>query len=51
MNLGAVLVLMINEALAVGIVALALIAFYAAKAVRRRQGVDLDLIYAEIPPE
>jgi amino acid transporter len=25
--------------------------FYGARAIRRRQGIDLDLVYAEIPPE
>lgn len=36
---------------AIGVVLVALVSFHFAKIMRRRQGVDLDLVYAEIPPE
>ena len=32
-------------------IALAIVYYFAAKAYRRSQGVDIDLAYAEIPPE
>jgi hypothetical protein len=32
-------------------IALAIIYYFVAKAVRKSQGVDIDLAYAEIPPE
>jgi APA family basic amino acid/polyamine antiporter len=34
-----------------GIIVVGLIVYYGAKAVRRSQGVDLDLVYRELPPE
>jgi hypothetical protein len=34
-----------------GTVAFGLVVYYVAKAVRRSQGVDLDLVYKELPPE
>lgn len=34
-----------------GTITIGLALFYGARLVRRRQGVDLDLVYAEIPPE
>jgi hypothetical protein len=33
------------------VLAAALVAFFAARSVRRRQGVDIDRLVAEIPPE
>ena len=32
-------------------IALAIIYYFVVKAVRKSQGVDIDLAYAEIPPE
>jgi basic amino acid/polyamine antiporter, APA family len=34
-----------------GIVVIGLVVYYGAKAIRRSQGIDIDLVYREIPPE
>lgn len=34
-----------------GTIGLAIACYYGARAVRRREGIDLDMVYAEIPPE
>jgi hypothetical protein len=34
-----------------GIVIVGLLIYYIARAVRRSQGVDLDLVYQELPPD
>jgi hypothetical protein len=34
-----------------GTAAFGLLVYYVAKAVRRSQGVDVDLVYKELPPE
>jgi basic amino acid/polyamine antiporter, APA family len=34
-----------------GIVVFGLVVYYAAKAIRRGQGIDVDLVYRELPPE
>ena len=33
------------------IVVIGLVIFYAAKFIRRSQGIDIDLVYRELPPE
>jgi len=33
------------------IVVVGLVVFYVSKFVRRRQGIDIDLVYKELPPE
>jgi hypothetical protein len=35
----------------VGIVIVGLLIYYVARAVRRSQGVDIDLVYRELPPD
>ena len=35
----------------VGIVVIGLVIFYGAKYIRRSQGIDIDLVYRELPPE
>jgi hypothetical protein len=34
-----------------GIVVVGLLIYYVARAVRRSQGVDIDLVYRELPPD
>jgi hypothetical protein len=34
-----------------GIIIVGLLIYYIARAVRRSQGVDLDLVYQELPPD
>jgi len=34
-----------------GIVVFGLVVYYVARAVRRSQGIDVDLVYKELPPE
>jgi hypothetical protein len=34
-----------------GIVVFGLVVYYGAKLIRRGQGVDIDLVYRELPPE
>jgi hypothetical protein len=34
-----------------GIAALALVIYYGASFIRRRQGIDIGLVYRELPPE
>ena len=34
-----------------GIVVVGLVVYYVARFLRRRQGVDIDLVYKELPPE
>jgi hypothetical protein len=34
-----------------GIVVVGLLIYYVSRAVRRSQGVDLDLVYQELPPD
>ncbi len=34
-----------------GTVAFGLVVYYAAKMVRRNQGIDVDLVYRELPPD
>ncbi len=34
-----------------GILVVGLVVYYGARAVRRTQGVDVDLVYRELPPE
>jgi hypothetical protein len=34
-----------------GIIVVGLVVYYGARAIRRRQGVDIDLVYRELPPE
>jgi uncharacterized membrane protein len=34
-----------------GIVVVGLLIYYDSRAVRRRQGVDIDLVYQELPPD
>ncbi len=35
----------------IGIVVIGLVIFYGAKFIRRGQGIDIDLVYRELPPE
>ena len=35
----------------IGIVIIGLVIFYGAKYIRRSQGIDIDLVYRELPPE
>ena len=35
----------------IGIVVIGLVIYYGAKYVRRSQGIDIDLVYRELPPE
>lgn len=34
-----------------GIVVVGLAIYYGARAIRRRQGIDIDLVYRELPPD
>ena len=34
-----------------GIVVVGLVIYYGAKLIRRSQGIDIDLVYRELPPE
>ena len=35
----------------IGVYVVGLLIYFAAKAIQRRRGIDLDLLYREIPPE